>query len=218
MKDDDFRWVGAARIIHALRDLPEGSAPGGDSLVFDPGAGPIASNPHASDAHLMFEALTTAQCAAVCELASTRPAFIGEPREYRQCRNAWLDPAPDCEWLYRRVAEIFEQANRRFRFRLCGLIESIMVVEYEQGEGFDWHLDSGPSLAANRKLSLTIQLSAAADYDGGSLEFSGKAVPPEASRQGTAIVFPPFLAHRISRIERGRRRSLVAWAYGPTFS
>ena len=143
---------------------------------------------------------------------------MGEPRGYRQCRNAWLDPADDCAWLYRRVGEIFEAANERFRFRLCGLIESIMVVEYEQGDAFDWHLDSGPSLAANRKLSLSIQLSASADYDGGRLEFCGKAVPDEAARQGTAIVFAPFLAHRISRIERGRRRSLVAWAYGPTFS
>ena len=143
---------------------------------------------------------------------------MGEPRGYRQCRNAWLDPADDCDWLYRRVGEIFEEANERFRFRLCGLIESIMVVEYEQGDAFDWHLDSGPSLAANRKLSLSIQLSASADYDGGRLEFCGKAVPDEAARQGTAIVFAPFLAHRISRIERGRRRSLVAWAYGPTFS
>lgn len=218
MKDDDFRWIGAARIIHRLEDPPSRPAPAGATLTFDPGTGPIASNPYASDVHLMMDAFSAAECEAVCRLAASRPAYIGEPREYRQCRNAWLDPSEDTAWLYRRVGEVFEEANARFRFRLCGLIESVMVVEYGPGDQFDWHLDSGPSLAANRKLSLSIQLSPPSEYDGGRLEFSGKSVPEEAARHGTAIVFPPFLAHRISTIERGRRLALVAWAYGPTFT
>jgi PKHD-type hydroxylase len=38
-----------------------------------------------------------------------------------------------------------------------------------------------------------------------------------ARRQGSVICFPSFLAHRVSPVTRGLRRSLVAWAYGPAY-
>ena len=34
---------------------------------------------------------------------------------------------------------------------------------------------------------------------------------------GTAIIFPSFMAHRVAPVTVGERRSLVAWACGPTF-
>ena len=60
-----------------------------------------------------------------------------------------------------------------------------------------------------------MQLSDPADYDGGELELKNSTrtlVAPRA--QGTLIVFPSFLLHRVAPVTRGTRRSLVGWASG----
>ena len=37
-------------------------------------------------------------------------------------------------------------------------------------------------------------------------------------RQGTAVVFPSFLCHRVHPVHAGTRAALVAWAHGPAFA
>ncbi|MGE5794397.1 MAG: 2OG-Fe(II) oxygenase [Bacteroidota bacterium] len=86
----------------------------------------------------------------------------------------------------------------------------------EPGERFDWHMDLGPGRTSARKLSMTVQLSPPEDYAGGDLEFVGNTHAAERER-GSATIFPAYVGHRVSPIERGTRRSLVAWAYGPSF-
>ena len=66
-------------------------------------------------------------------------------------------------------------------------------------------------------MSLSVQLSDAADYDGGGLEFAAHGELREARRIGTAVAFPAFLHHRVQPVRRGIRRSLVAWGHGPMF-
>lgn len=102
-------------------------------------------------------------------------------------------------------------------FRLIGLVEPLMVVSYDEGDGFDWHLDSGDQLSANRKLSLSIPLSSTREYRGGDLEFAGSLMKERRIGKGTAVVFPSFVAHRISPVTSGRRFALVAFAHGPSF-
>jgi len=36
-------------------------------------------------------------------------------------------------------------------------------------------------------------------------------------KQGTVIVFPSFLKHRVTEVTRGKRYSLVQWLNGPDF-
>jgi PKHD-type hydroxylase len=55
------------------------------------------------------------------------------------------------------------------------------------------------------------------DYQGGVLEFSGRDSAKAPPAAGTGIVFPSFMAHRLSPVTQGRRVSVVAYAYGPTF-
>lgn len=38
-----------------------------------------------------------------------------------------------------------------------------------------------------------------------------------ARTRGSGVLFPSFLAHQVTPVTRGLRRSLVAWAYGPQF-
>ncbi len=87
---------------------------------------------------------------------------------------------------------------------------------------FDWHKDYGRA-ADNpgqepRKLSLSIQLSDGADYEGCDLLVrSGNQIDTAPRRRGTVIAFPAYTLHRVTPITAGTRKSLVAWAYGPEF-
>ena len=90
---------------------------------------------------------------------------------------------------------------------------------YGEGMFYGDHVDNvicaDPPLRAD--ISLTLFLSDPADYDGGHLQFHGGADMPAARTLGSGVFFPSFLAHQVTPVMRGLRRSLVAWAYGPQF-
>ena len=76
------------------------------------------------------------------------------------------------------------------------------------------------------KLSCSFMLSDPNDYEGGELQFvlhKGKSFDfkpyfksykPE---QGSIVVFPSWLPHRVRPVKSGTRKSLVAWVHGPLF-
>ncbi|MDB5805052.1 MAG: putative 2OG-Fe(II) oxygenase [Betaproteobacteria bacterium] len=140
-----------------------------------------------------------------------------QSRDYRVGNISWIEPAEDSYWLYHRLGMLFSYLNEAYSFELVGLGESLQYTSYGPGQFFNWHIDNGAGGASLRKLSMTIQLSEPAGYTGGELEFHGVSEMPGARGQGSAICFPSFLAHRVSPMQHGLRRSLVAWAYGPAY-
>ena len=76
-----------------------------------------------------------------------------------------------------------------------------------------------------RKISITINLNAPGDYDGGNLKFDfGQHTTrsrfhevEEIRPRGSIIVFPSFLDHTVTPITRGTRYSLVLWTLGDPF-
>jgi len=80
---------------------------------------------------------------------------------------------------------------------------------------YDWHRDDNPggTTAWDRVLSVVVLLSAPTEFEGGILELDGY-VPP-ALAQGSLIIFPSAVRHRVTPVTRGVRHSLVTWAYGP---
>jgi len=169
-------------------------------------------------------AFTVEECRRIRELgeAQTRAGARVEGgdawRTYRVGEIAWLPPQADTHWLYHRLAVLFNDVNRHYEFELLGLLDAPQYTVYGREQHFDWHIDIGPDAASLRKLSLSVQLSDGADYGGGELEFPLAGVTVEGQREiGPAIIFPSFLAHRVSPVTSGIRRSLVAWACGPTF-
>jgi PKHD-type hydroxylase len=113
-----------------------------------------------------------------------------------------------------------KQANEaRFKFDVSGFMnyDAPMIMEYSKGCHYDWHIDVGKAVP-NRKLSYTIQLSKPDDYEGGDLEFLGTETNTEAFRQqGTCIIFPSFLAHKVTKVKNGTRYAVVGWVHGPTY-
>jgi len=76
-----------------------------------------------------------------------------------------------------------------------------------------------------RKLSMTLNLNAPGEYEGGNLkfDFGPHAVGEryhectEIRPQGSIIIFPSFTYHQVTPVTKGTRYSLVLWSAGPPF-
>lgn len=193
-----------ARIARILQPIRDDDA-AGSQLTTDRGA--LAHNPAVADVETIPGVVSIEDCKRIVQMADTLRA-AGAKRIPRQ---------DETRWIYERVAEVFETANRKFRFRVVGLIEEIVVTAHEPGDGYPWQVDCSHNFTANRKLSLSLLLTDTGPGGEGALEFSGRETPAAPLAAGTAIVFPSFLAHRVKNRTQGRRVTLVAFAYGPTF-
>jgi len=131
----------------------------------------------------------------------------------------FLEPTAENTWIYNKLGMIAMQCNaERFGFDLYGFRQELQLTRYDEGDFFEWHMDFGAGEISARKLSITVQLSEPDDYEGGDLQFmiNHKIVSAPRS-QGTVIVFPSFVLHRVTPISRGVRRSIVGWVSGPPY-
>jgi len=140
---------------------------------------------------------------------------------FRTSEIGWLDNQPPHLWIYRRLGELTNQANdARWNFHLTGMTERVQLTEYngENSGHFDWHIDLGANALSKRKISISVLLSDPDSYEGGDLEFfTGRKNNFAAREQGTAILFPSYLPHRVTPVTTGVRRSLIMWISGPPF-
>lgn len=147
----------------------------------------------------------------------TQGKLANASRDARSSACAWIGADGDTLWLYRRLAQTFTQVNIKYRFDLRGLNEEPQLLRYGTNDHIDWHHDLGVRGASVRKLALIALVERCPDCAGGYLEFSGVPELNQMNIPGCAIVFPPFMAHRVTRLSRGSRLSLAAWACGPSF-
>ena len=117
-------------------------------------------------------------------------------------------------------------------------------THYKKGQFYNWHFDGwgnpykstedepDSNLSTNnknyvgkiRKLSSIIQLTDPKKYSGGELEFCFPDVKPDNKKRtriceefkprGSIVIFPSFLYHRIKKVIKGERNSLVCWSLG----
>ena len=139
----------------------------------------------------------------------------------RVSRSAFFKPKHPLESL---LEPYIQEANKLWNFSLHGW-ECVQFGEYNLGGFFDWHFDTQLGIEANdiRKLSITVNLSNPESYSGGDFEIANTLCHPlkmpqsELRQQGTIVVFPSFLNHRVTKITSGTRHSLVQWIHGPDF-
>jgi PKHD-type hydroxylase len=142
----------------------------------------------------------------------------------RRAANMFIEPA---HWTGALASHFASQGNLVWGLELAGL-GTLSILRYEESGHFQWHIDTlahdqadypGLGLGLERKLSVTVNLSDPADYDGGDLEFLnglGQLITqPELRQRGSVIVFPSTVGHRITAITRGVRYALVGWMVGP---
>lgn len=160
-------------------------------------------------------------------------------KEKRNSKNAWV---PTHHWLGGFMWHYVQRANREnFLYDLhCIDGESMQYTQYSEGEYYGWHNDAGLQsqykpvnignrveglaqdfLAENtelvRKLSFVLQLSNPDEYEGGNLQLideAGKCYFAPRKR-GTVILFDSRTQHRVLKVTKGLRKSIVGWTVGP---
>jgi len=123
--------------------------------------------------------------------------------------------------MYKIIERTMLQVNgNHFGYEGMQLTEPAQFTEYPKGGFYDWHMDAevnGINESPVRKISMTILLSPQNEFEGGDLEFMTEGNKPPQLLQGQAIFFCSMLRHRVSKVKKGMRRSLVMWFGGPPF-
>jgi PKHD-type hydroxylase len=211
-----YRFPTGVRVEAGVGSLawPAGAGPFGQALPAEP-------NPMISSVYWQPGLLTAEECDALIGQGSAMPRMEGRaelsPDDYRVSQIAWIQPEPRHHGLYHKLGVLFMQCAERYRCDLSGFLDPLQFTEYGAGQFFEWHMDTGRDESSLRKLSATIQLSDPGDYDGGMLEFIGLGAQEESRQRGSVTVFPSYMAHRVTPVTRGIRRSLVAWATGAPY-
>jgi PKHD-type hydroxylase len=123
--------------------------------------------------------------------------------------------------MYKIIERTMRQVNgNHFGFEGMELTEYAQFTEYPKGGFYDWHMDAEVNCRFEppvRKISMTILLSPPNEFEGGDLEFMTAGNKPPQLLQGQAIFFCSMLRHRVAKVKKGVRRSLVMWFGGPPF-
>ena len=160
-------------------------------------------------------------------------------KDRRNTQNAWV---PSHHWVGGFLWHYIQRANREnFLYNLrCIDGESIQYTRYLPGQFYGWHNDAGlatqykpvaignreqgraqdflnENLELVRKLSFAMQLSDPDDYEGGNVQLldeMGKSyfVP---RKRGTIVLFDSRTMHRVQKVKKGVRKSIVGWTVGP---
>ena len=160
-------------------------------------------------------------------------------KDKRNSQNTWI---PSHYWVSGFLWHYVERANREnFLYNLkCIDGESLQYTRYQEGEFYNWHNDAGlatqfkPTAVGNdnekltldyvpqmtehvRKLSFSLQHSDPDDYEGGNVvlldEAGRKYVAPR--QRGTIVLFDSRTQHRVCKVRKGIRKSIVGWVVGP---
>ncbi len=156
---------------------------------------------------------------------------IKDLKKKRDSNIVWLrDP-----WIYNEIHPYINTANRNSGWNFqWDWSEDCQFTKYKQDQYYDWHCDSWDEPYSKdkninyagkiRKLSVTCSLSDPNDYEGGDLEFDfkqnaenenpQKRICSEIKEQGSIVIFPSFVWHRVKPVTKGTRYSLVIWNLG----
>jgi PKHD-type hydroxylase len=139
---------------------------------------------------------------------------------YRISEIAWLDNNEESDWIYQKISECADIANKEvWNFDIWGLGDPIQYTKYnhENNGHYDWHVDLGIG-NSNRKLSCVVQLTDPKEYEGGDLQMNtGGNIITVPKGLGTICFFPSFLLHKVTPMTSGQRKSLVSWFSGTNF-
>ena len=140
----------------------------------------------------------------------------------RNSTNSFLNPGSLIdEHIEKVLKSFFWVAKEGYKLPLQG-VESIQFTDYKIGSYYDWHVDtSSDDMNMDRDISASLILSDRSNYEGGELQFKdikndeGEGHIVEEKR-GKLIVFPSMMMHRVRKVTKGRRNSLVMWGLRTT--
>ena len=152
---------------------------------------------------------------------------VGVDKKTRDSRLVWLsDP-----WIYDWITPAVRELNSFLKWNFDILFpENIQFTKYSENQFYNWHTDSTPKDEFNtRKISVVIPLVDSDQYEGGNLELFDYAFKPDSKKEerivsredfrqkGNMILFPSYVWHRVTKITKGERLSMVIWYRGEKF-
>jgi PKHD-type hydroxylase len=134
-------------------------------------------------------------------------------------RSAWTSyhpRGPETGWVYDRLDRLFAEAGEAFALALGPVTESLQILRYDEGGHFQtWHSDAGYDAQARRLVSVSVELSAPGDHEGGNLEIMPVTLGRVRSLpRGGARFFPSKALHRVTPVTSGVRHAMVIWTGG----
>jgi len=141
-------------------------------------------------------------------------------------RNSHVKFKPQSHWIAGFIWNYVQLANNaNFKYDITE-IETCQLSKYNIGQFYTWHVDEDIYSMPNenvdfqvmRKLSYSLQLSDYDEYEGGNLQLldpvTGKILHIERKR-GNLVIFDSRTKHRVTKVTKGERKSLVGWVRGP---
>lgn len=167
----------------------------------------------------------------IIELSKNYPVVDGNVSgqvdySYRKSEIKWLPLNDETKFIYDKIMYLLKDANNKmWNFNVTNIVDSVQISEYNAGSEnekdgghYDWHMDFGTNASSTRKISLSVQLTDEMEYEGGDLEFMiHRNITKAPRKKGSAIFFPSYITHRVTKVTKGQRRSLVFWIHGPPF-
>ena len=173
---------------------------------------------------------TPEECKIISDLGRTMPrqdGVIGPGKQgmldtnTRLSHISWIPfDNPRAHFMYQTIDQWLQKINiNHFGFDGVHLNEFAQYTEYDENGHYDWHMDCDTNMAAEppaRKISMSLLLSNENEYEGGGLEFikPGNVIN---IKQGHAVFFASFVNHKVQKVTKGNRKSLVMWFGGPSF-
>ena len=181
----------------------------------------LEGNEHLQQPYVYERVFTREQCALIRELGASQRLWKGrsssQEDEYRVCTTSWLEETSATAFIFGRLREVARSVNSLYGLDVAGFGEPLHYIRYEPGGHFDWHTDLGIGPMSTRKVSISVQLSDAREYEGGDLEFCPHGEVERFRGIGNALAFPSYIAHRVAPVTAGNRHAIVAWIHGPRF-
>ena len=155
----------------------------------------------------------------------------------RNSSISWLSEP----WIYEEINPYIHAANNNAGWGFeWSWNEVTQYTKYQPGQFYDWHQDmypnplqfeNDPNLNGKfRKISMSLMLNDGSEYEGGDFQFDFRNYHPtqvpekdkiitatQAKSKGSIIVFPSFVWHRVTKVTKGTRYSLVNWSLGDRF-
>lgn len=159
------------------------------------------------------------------DFISTNQATIGSKDDINtSVRNtivSYFNISHFNSWIFNRISKVLLNANQYFyQFDLINFME-IQLLQYNEGGFYRWHNDvrlkrDSYGNHTSRKLSYVVFLSNPDDYDGGQLVLESNEKRIEMN-QGSIVIFPSFIVHKVEPVTKGTRHTIAGWVHGPKF-
>ena len=154
------------------------------------------------------------------ELSTIKKAKIADGDDANRSSSiSWLDDNELQKTLSYLIKSANDESNWNFSLKE---FESLQFTIYNKGDHYNWHTDNHVKPYRNntiRKLSFTLCLND--EYEGGDFSIYDPHPEPDLSitttfklKKGDMIIFPSHVWHKVDKITKGVRKSLVGWVVG----